>query len=71
MLAGQSGPGFIGLSVYVVRAQHLARAYGLGPKSVSALFFGALCRALVTQGSDFFTFIPTADIPVWMFLLLP
>ena len=38
-LWNNSGPGFIGLSAYVVRAQHRARAHGLGPRPVPALLF--------------------------------
>ena len=36
---GQSS-GFSGLWAYVVRAQHWARAYGLGPRPVPALLWG-------------------------------
>ena len=36
-LWSDSGPGSIGLWAYVVRAQHQARAHGLGPRPVPAL----------------------------------
>ena len=36
-LWNNSEPGFIGLSAYVVQAQHRARALGFGPRPVPAL----------------------------------
>ena len=36
-LVKESGPGYLGYWAFVVQAQHLARAYGLGPTPVPAL----------------------------------